>query len=139
MKRILIIEDDLAIGSLIQELLEMEGFHVTLTESGKTGVQLAQQHWPDLIICDVMLPDLDGYGVLSALREHDVFTTVPFVFLTARANKADLREGMRLGADDYLTKPFAPQELLDAIATRLAKHDAAQRFYTHTPSTDSTE
>jgi signal transduction histidine kinase len=128
MKKILIIEDEETVRSNILELLEIEGFNTIAAENGAIGVQLALFHLPDLIICDVMMPEIDGHGVLTALRQNPVTATIPFIFLTARVDKADLREGMSLGADDYLTKPVRSKELLRAIATRLEKQAAIESF-----------
>jgi EAL domain-containing protein (putative c-di-GMP-specific phosphodiesterase class I)/FixJ family two-component response regulator len=138
MKRILIVEDNPDISSLTKDLLELEGFEVAIADNGREGVALARQQQPDLVLCDIMLPELDGYGVLMALRQHPASAMIPFIFLTAKAGKADLRRGMQLGADDYLTKPFTSQELLDAIAIRLAKQAAVQKFYTQSSSLFST-
>lgn len=121
MTTILAIEDETKIRENIQEILELEGFDVLAAENGKIGVQLAQKHRPDLIICDVMMPELDGYDVLVNLRQDPNTLKIPFIFLSARATKADFRKGMSLGADDYLTKPFTPGELREAISTRLEK------------------
>ena len=124
MSKILVIEDEEPVRANILELLEAEGFDTLGAGNGLVGIQLAREHLPDLIICDITMPELDGHGVLSALR-HDLATaTVPFIFLTARAEKTDLRQGMERGADDYLTKPFTRAELLGAIASRLAKQAA---------------
>lgn len=128
MKKILIIEDEEAVRANILELLEVEGFNAIAAENGAIGVQLALFHLPDLIICDVMMPEIDGHGVLTALRQNPVTATIPFIFLTAKVDKADLREGMSLGADDYLTKPIRSKELLRAIATRLEKQAAIESF-----------
>jgi anti-anti-sigma factor len=121
MTTILAIEDETKIRENIQEILELEGFDVLTAENGRIGVQLAQQHHPDLIICDVMMPELDGYDVLVKLRQDPNTLKIPFIFLSANATKADFRKGMSLGADDYLTKPFTPGELREAISTRLEK------------------
>lgn len=121
MKKILVIEDDEDIRESIEEMLSAEDFDVITAEDGRTGVELAQETIPDLIICDVMMPELDGFGVVSELRQNSSTQTIPFIFLTARAAKVDRRQGMSLGADDYLTKPFTIDELLDAIAARLEK------------------
>jgi anti-anti-sigma factor len=121
MTTILVIEDETKIRENIQEILELEGFDVLTAANGKIGVQLAQQHHPDLIICDVMMPELDGYGVLVTLRQDPSTLKIPFIFLSANATKADFRKGMSLGADDYLTKPFTPSELREAISIRLEK------------------
>lgn len=120
MKNILIIEDEPLVRANILDLLSAEEFNVLAAENGATGVQLALSHQPDLIICDVMMPELDGHGVLQALRQNPVTATIPFIFLTAKVDRAALREGMSLGADDYLTKPFRSKELLQAIDRRFA-------------------
>ncbi len=121
MTTILVIEDETKIRENIQEILELEGFDALTAENGRIGVQLAQAHHPDLIICDVMMPELDGYDVLVALRQDPDTLKIPFIFLSAKATTADFRKGMSLGADDYLTKPFTPGELREAISTRLEK------------------
>ncbi|QYX30777.1 hybrid sensor histidine kinase/response regulator [Sphaerospermopsis torques-reginae] len=121
MKNILIIEDEVEIRNNIQEILELSDFDTLIAENGLQGVQLAKDKHPDLIICDLMMPELDGYSVLTQLRQDFSTATIPLIFLTARADKSDLRRGMELGADDYLTKPFHPDELLQAINTRLDK------------------
>ncbi|HEY9649362.1 MAG TPA: EAL domain-containing protein [Coleofasciculaceae cyanobacterium] len=129
MKKILVIEDEELVRENILELLDAEGFEVISAENGRIGVDLAKAMLPDLILCDVMMPDLDGYGVLNTLRQETATATVPFIFLTAKAAKADFRQGMELGADDYITKPFTRAELLGAIATRLKKQAAVQDQY----------
>ncbi|CAG0932309.1 Alkaline phosphatase synthesis transcriptional regulatory protein PhoP [Thermoflexales bacterium] len=121
MSKLIIIDDDVSVRSNLVELFEMEGFEVIGAENGRVGVQLARQHLPDLIVCDIMMPDLDGYGVLEELRQDFVTATIPFIFLTAKADKADVRQGMSLGADDYLVKPFTRDEILAAVSTRLTK------------------
>jgi two-component system, sensor histidine kinase and response regulator len=121
MKKILIIEDDADIRDNIVELLEDEGYHVFQEQDGRGGIASAIDKKPDLIICDVMMPEVDGYGVLKALRAEASLATTPFIFLTAKADKPDYRMGMELGADDYLTKPFTHEELLQAISSRLSK------------------
>jgi diguanylate cyclase len=130
MAKILVIEDEELVRANLVDLLELENFEVFEAENGKVGVSLAQQHLPDLILCDVAMPELDGYAVLEQLRQIPTTAGIPLIFLTARATPADFRQGMRLGADDYLTKPFTQAELLDAIATRLAKHAAITQPYT---------
>jgi DNA-binding response OmpR family regulator/anti-sigma regulatory factor (Ser/Thr protein kinase) len=129
-KKILVIEDEQLLQENIMELLDAENFEVFGAGDGKVGVKLAQQHLPDLIICDVMMPELDGYGVLRALRQNPATATIPFMFLTAKADKMDLRQGMSLGADDYLTKPFTRAELLGAISARLEKQAAIDQKQT---------
>jgi len=119
--RILVIEDDPAIRSNLVEILGEEGFEVMAAENGADGVALALARRPDLAICDITMPILDGYGVLRAVREHPSTASLPFIFLTAKAERSDVRTGMTLGADDYLTKPFTIPELLDAVQTRLRR------------------
>ncbi|MFO0615721.1 MAG: response regulator [Polyangiaceae bacterium] len=126
MSKILVIDDDAAIRANIADLLEAEGHEVTCAENGATGLTLAERSLPDLIVCDVAMPELDGYGVLTALREGRATRDIPFVFLSAKAERADVRLGMNLGADDYLTKPFTRVELLDAIASRLRRRLSAR-------------
>jgi two-component system, OmpR family, alkaline phosphatase synthesis response regulator PhoP len=121
MKKILVIEDDKAIQSVVLKLLTAEGFEAIGSDSGTTGVELAQQLLPDLIICDVMMPKLDGFAVLTTLRQQSATATIPFIFLTAKTDRTDFRQGMELGADDYVTKPFTRGELVGAITARLNK------------------
>lgn len=121
MTTVLVIEDEAAIRSSLIDLLEIEGFTVIGAANGSIGVRLARENPPDLIICDIMMPNLDGYGVLQALRKDPETTTIPFIFLTARAERADFRHGMELGADDYVPKPFSREDLLKAVETRLAR------------------
>ncbi|HCF26615.1 MAG TPA: hypothetical protein DEV81_05280 [Cyanobacteria bacterium UBA11049] len=121
MNRILVIEDEAHIRENIQEILELENYQVIVAANGCLGIQLAKQQLPNLIICDVMMPEVDGYGVLTVLRQDALTAATPFIFLSANADKSNLRQGMELGADDYLTKPFTPAQLLKAIATQLAK------------------
>jgi DNA-binding response OmpR family regulator len=127
MKKILVIEDEEPVRMNIVELLELEGFDVLEAENGRIGLRLAQTESPDLIISDANMPELDGYGVLSALRQNPKTVAIPFIFLTARAEKVDMRQGMRLGADDYLTKPFTLNELMHAVSSRLERHEAIQQ------------
>jgi DNA-binding NarL/FixJ family response regulator len=119
MATILVIEDQRQMLENLVDLLELEKFKVFSARDGSQGIALARQHRPDLILCDVMMPELDGYGVLRALRADKTTSTVPFIFLTAKSDAADLRTGMNLGADDYLTKPVTRRDLLAAIAARL--------------------
>lgn len=126
MKKILVIEDEAAVRENLIDLLDAEDFDAIAAENGRIGIQRAIEEIPDLIVCDVMMPEIDGYGVLSELRKNQATATIPFIFLTAKADKADTRKGMELGADDYLTKPFSREELLCAIATRLEKQAANQ-------------
>src|SRR5579883_1529223 len=124
MKKILVIEDDHTIRESIVELLTLEGFDVLDAADGRIGVQLAQQYLPDLVLCDVMMPQLDGYQVLTQLRSNASTTAIPLIFLTARGSKGDFRQGMDLGADDFLTKPCTSAALLAAIASRFEKQAA---------------
>ncbi len=121
MSKILVIEDEESVRENLIKLLELEDFQAIGAENGSIGVKLAKEQTPDLIICDVMMPELDGYGVLKTLRQDDNTATIPFVFLTAKAAKEDLRQGMELGASDYLNKPFTRAEILKVINTQLQK------------------
>jgi signal transduction histidine kinase len=127
MTRILAIEDEASVLENILETLEFEGFEVIGAPNGQAGLQLARQHVPDLIVCDITMPELDGLEVLTELRKDQQTTAIPFIFLTARADRAFMRQGMNLGADDYLTKPFTSAELLAAVYTRLDKQKLAQK------------
>lgn len=122
MPKILVIEDDEDLRSDILEILECEGFAPIDAKNGFKGVALARKYIPDLIICDISMPGLSGYGVLLELRKTPFTAMIPFIFLTGSATKTDVRKGMEFGADDYLTKPFEVDELLSAIHTRLQKH-----------------
>jgi two-component system sensor histidine kinase/response regulator len=116
---ILVIEDSQNLRNDIINMLSSEGFQVIAAENGQKGVKLAKEELPDLIVCDIRMPILDGYDVLTAVRTHPTIMNTPFIFLTARAGREDVREGMKLGADDYLTKPFTADELLTAITSQL--------------------
>lgn len=129
MKKVLIIEDNTDIRENIAEILELDGFESITAPDGKVGVELALSEHPDLIICDIMMPELDGYGVLHILSKKDQTAGIPFIFLTAKAERSDMRKGMVLGADDYLTKPFEDTELLDAVESRLRKTEAMKKEY----------
>jgi len=128
-KKVLIIEDNNDIRENVVEILELAGYTVFAAHNGKAGVDMATKHLPDIILCDIMMPELDGYGVLYMLNKNPALAAVPFIFLTAKAERVDLRKGMEMGADDYLTKPFDDMELLNAIESRLKKQDALQNFY----------
>jgi two-component system, sensor histidine kinase and response regulator len=128
MQKILVIEDEADLREILVEILDLEGFETIAAANGTIGVELAKTTLPDLIICDVMMPELDGYEVLSQLRQISSTTMIPFIFLTAKGTSEDFRVGMRLGADDYLTKPFRHAELVEAISTRLARHSTIQRL-----------
>lgn len=120
-KKILLIEDDTVVRENTAELLELSGYEVIAVANGKMGVTTAKNSLPNLIICDIMMPELDGYGVLEQLALEPATRNIPFVFLSAKTEHKDIRKGMDLGADDYLTKPFDEQELISAIESRLAK------------------
>jgi DNA-binding NarL/FixJ family response regulator len=119
--KILVVEDEPEMRRNIMTVLRMEKFQARAAENGRIGLELAKKEPPDIILCDVMMPELDGYGVLQALRNDPATVTVPFIFLTAKGEKGDVRSGMNLGADDYLTKPVAKADLLAAITSRLAR------------------
>lgn len=123
MRKILLIEDHQEIRENTAEILSLANYEVVEAENGKAGVDKAKAEKPDLIICDIMMPQLDGYGVLHMLSKNPATSGIPFIFLTAKSEKEDFRKGMNLGADDYLTKPFDDIELLDAIEMRLKKND----------------
>jgi CRP/FNR family transcriptional regulator, cyclic AMP receptor protein len=121
MKKILLIEDNENIRNNTAEILELSNYKVFIAENGKTGIEIAIKNNPDLIICDIMMPGLDGYGVLHAVHKNDTLKNTPFIFLTAKTERSDFRKGMELGADDYITKPFTGTELLNAVDGRLKK------------------
>lgn len=123
MKKILIIEDHDDIRENLAEILDLAGYETFTAENGKIGVEMAEKVRPDLILCDVMMPVLDGFGTLSILHKKQATADIPFVFLTAKSEKADFRYGMNLGADDYITKPFESNELLQVVEMRLAKSE----------------
>lgn len=131
MKTILIIEDNTEIRENIGEILELADYRPLLADNGKTGIERAISEKPDLILCDIMMPELDGYGVLHILSAKASTASIPFIFLTAKAERADIRKAMGLGADDYLTKPFDDTELLNAIAIRLKKAETFKKEHNH--------
>ncbi|MEM9091566.1 MAG: response regulator [Cyanobacteria bacterium P01_F01_bin.53] len=121
MVKILVIEDEVEIRANLLELLALEGYDIVGADNGVTGLVGAMKYKPDLILCDVMMPELNGYDVLAALRQEPKTAMIPFIFLTALADKGDIRKGMELGSDDYLTKPFTCAEILNAVQSRLQK------------------
>lgn len=121
MKKILLIEDDTVLRENTAELLTLANYDVMVAPNGKLGIEKAKQHLPDIIICDIMMPIIDGYGVLEAIALDEATNKIPFIFLSAKTEHKEIRKGMELGADDYLTKPFEEEELLNAIESRLAK------------------
>jgi DNA-binding response OmpR family regulator len=127
--KILIIEDNEDIRESTAEILGLAGYDIITAENGKIGVELAQQQLPNLIICDIMMSELDGYGVLYLLSKNPETAIIPFIFLTAKAERLDMRKGMEMGADDYLTKPFDDIELLNSIESRLNKKNKQKDFY----------
>jgi CRP-like cAMP-binding protein/ActR/RegA family two-component response regulator len=129
MKKILLIEDNKDIRENAKEILELANYEVLTAENGKIGVSLATDDKPDLIICDIMMPILDGYGVLHLLSKNDDLATIPFIFMTAKSERSDFRKGMEMGADDYITKPFDDIELLNAIEARLKKTLIAKKEF----------
>ncbi|MHC5676858.1 EAL domain-containing response regulator [Nostoc sp.] len=128
MLKILIIEDEEAVRENLLDMLEAEDFETLAAANGKIGLHLAISEVPDLIVCDLMMPELDGHGVLRALRQEPSTATIPFIFLTAKSAKCDFRQAMDMGADDYITKPFTRAELLSAIMNRLEKHATLKRY-----------
>ncbi len=126
-KKILVIDDTSEIRIIIAETLNVFGFTTLAAEDGLTGIRLAQEESPDVIICDVNMPDIDGYATLTAVRQNAATATIPFIFLSGASDKLNMRRGMEMGADDYLTKPFTHKELLAAVNTRLEKQAEVQR------------
>ncbi len=127
-RKILVIEDQAPMRRNIALLPELAGYEVSTAENGRTGIEAARSQQPDLILCDVMMPEMDGHGVVQTLRAEPAAATTPFIFLTARGDKDDVRVGMNFGADDYLTKPVVRDDLIAAVHARLARAEAvAQR------------
>ena len=121
MKKVLLVEDDTILRESTAELLELSNYEVFTAPNGKRGVQLALEQTPDVVVCDIMMPEMDGYAVLQALSKNEATRTIPFIFLSAKTERKDVRKGMELGADDYVTKPFEEAELIGAIESRIAK------------------
>lgn len=137
MKKILIIEDNLEVRENTAEIIELSNYKVITAENGKVGVELALKERPDLIVCDIMMPVLDGYGVYHLLSKHKETSSIPFIFLTAKSEKSDFRKGMEMGADDYITKPFDGIELLNAIEVRLKKNELLKQQYSGPEALDA--
>src|SRR5450432_3899851 len=129
---VLVIDDNKDIRENTAEILDLAGYITLTAENGKKGVELAQREKPDIIVCDIMMPELDGYGVLHLLRKNAGTENIPFIFLTAKTERSDFRKGMEMGADDYITKPFDESELLSAVEVRLNKAELLEHKY---PST----
>jgi len=129
---ILIIEDNQDVRENTATILELSGYTVATAENGMVGVEKAREILPDVIVCDIMMPILDGYGVLKALNESPTTASIPFIFLTAMSEKLEMRKGMNLGADDYLTKPFTEVELLEAIESRFKRHQFLKKEFSKT-------
>ena len=133
MKSILVIDDNKDIRDNTAEILELAGYKVSTAENGKRGVDIAIKEKPSVIVCDIMMPELDGYGVLHLVRKNTETQNIPFIFLTAKTERSDLRKGMEMGADDYITKPFEDIELLNAIEIRLKKVEILDNKYASGP------
>jgi DNA-binding response OmpR family regulator len=132
-KTVLVIDDNTDIRENTAEILELAGYKTLTAENGKKGVEAAAKSKPDLIVCDIMMPELDGYGVLHLLRKNPDTINIPFIFLTAKTERSDFRKGMEMGADDYVTKPFEDIELLNAIEVRLKKSEVLNNQYAASP------
>jgi CheY-like chemotaxis protein len=129
MSKLLLIDDDLTNRKLFQDCLESEGFQVIVAENGSRGIQQVKKHLPDLILCDILMPERDGYEVLSELRQDPSTAFIPLIFLTAMSTKSDRRKGMELGADDFLTKPLTADQLLAAVSIRLERQIILERCF----------
>lgn len=133
MQKILVIEDNDEVRENIAEIIQLSGYEVLTAENGKVGAEKALAEIPDLIICDIMMPVLDGYGVLHLVNKHEATAGTPFIFLTAKSERNDFRKGMEMGADDYITKPFDGIELLNAVESRLKKIERLRRNFDNSP------
>ena len=127
---ILVIEDNLDMRENIAEILELSNYKVTTAENGQVGVEKAREILPDLILCDIMMPELNGYGVLFILSKNAETASIPFIFLTAKTERQDIRKGMNLGADDYITKPFEENDLMQAIESRIKRNEIIKQEFT---------
>ncbi|MEP2935938.1 MAG: response regulator [Gilvibacter sp.] len=121
MRKVLLVEDDALLRENTAELLELAGYNMVTAPNGNVGIQKAKSELPDVIVCDIMMPEVDGYGVLEAISNDPKTQAIPFIFLSAKTERQEVRKGMDLGADDYLTKPFLEDELISAIESRIAK------------------
>jgi two-component system, sensor histidine kinase and response regulator len=128
-QKILVIDDEDDYRAMIRVTLKMIGYDVIEASNGLDGLAAARMHHPDLVLCDVKMPEMDGYTLLGRLKEDPACAAIPFIFLTGNAAKSDMRQGMQLGADDYLTKPFTSDELITAIKTRLVRKKSLQKYY----------
>nr|WP_297789539.1 response regulator [uncultured Allomuricauda sp.] len=133
MKKILLVEDDTSLRENVAELLELSSFKVCSASNGKMAVEMAKKEHPDLVLCDIMMPEMDGYEVLEELSTFESTRYIPFIFVSAKTEKQDVRKGMNLGADDYLTKPFEEEELLSAIECRLKKAEEMEAILAEHP------
>lgn len=129
MSKVLIIEDEKNIRETIKEILELNDYEIAIAENGLIGIAKALQFKPDLIVCDVMMPEMDGFDTLKNIRAINEISNTPFVFLTAKTETRDFREGMNSGADDFLNKPFNTQELLEVIKLRISKSNQAKELF----------
>ena len=136
-KKVLIIEDNDDIRESTAEVLDLAGYETFTAKHGKIGVDMATKHLPDIILCDIMMPELDGYGVLYLLHKNPKTANIPFIFITAKTERADMRKGMEMGADDYLTKPFDDVELFRAIESRFKKKQQLTGFSSSTANTET--
>ncbi|MEH2026199.1 response regulator transcription factor [Nostoc sp.] len=137
MKKILLIEEEIQSRKFFLNCLNTEGFHTISAENGVSGIQSAKKLLPDLVICDVVMQEVDGYSVLSKLRQHPATAVIPFIFITAKGSYTDIRRGMELGADDYIIRPCKIEEILKAITTQLEKQRIKKQWYSH--ETESAE
>ncbi|MBC6112845.1 response regulator [Pedobacter fastidiosus] len=136
-KKVLIIEDNDDIRESTAEVLDLAGYETFTAKHGKVGVEMALKHLPDVILCDIMMPELDGYGVLYLLNKNPKTANIPFIFITAKTERADMRKGMEMGADDYLTKPFDDLELFKAIESRFKKKQQSAGFSTNATNSEA--
>jgi len=125
--KILVLEDDNQIRETITEILQLHNYDVESAENGKAGLEKLKNYTPNIILCDIMMPVMSGMEFLSEIKHMDIFAKIPFIFLTAKVSREDMREGMEMGADDYITKPFKTNELIKAIETRLERIKTIQK------------